>query len=217
MPECARHGRVGLEVGEVVLLLEAGVLLQLRRDRVVTGEPLGRDRLGDDDARRRAAAELVLEPRPLVVERRGARDPEPPRGHRQLVRAVRECEVEPTRPSPRAERREPRPQLPSLAERGAAAVMADHRRRHPVRLDQLEGLRVVARGDLDLVTLPLEQPDERPEHERVRARREVDPDLHATTCASGASRRTPSTCRSCHSVNARRPQSWRERSSRPAA
>ena len=34
------------------------------------------------------------------------------------------------------------------------------------------------------MALLLEQVDERSEHERVRAGREVDPDLHAKTCSS---------------------------------
>ena len=49
---------------------------------------------------------------------------------------------------------------------------------HPVLLDQLEGLCVLARRDLDLVAARLEQLDERPEDERVRTRRHVDPDPH---------------------------------------
>jgi len=47
-------------------------------------------------------------------------------------------------------------------------VVADHRRRHPVRLDQLQRLRVIARSDLDLVPLRLQELDERPEDERMR-------------------------------------------------
>jgi hypothetical protein len=86
--------RVGLEVREVVLLLQAGVLLQLGRCRPVGRETLRRDCAGHDHAGRRAAAELVLQPRPLVVEGRRARDAEAVRGHRQLVGAVREREVE---------------------------------------------------------------------------------------------------------------------------
>src|SRR5436305_6832574 len=56
--------------------------------------------------------------------------------------------------------------LRELAERGAAAVMADHRRRHSVRLDQLQRLGVVTGGDLDLVTLRAQPLDERAKHER---------------------------------------------------
>src|SRR5581483_1997615 len=150
-----------------------------------------------------------------------ARNAESVRGHRQLVRAVREREVERARPCPRAQRLQARAELARLAERRPAAVVADHGRRHAVRLDQLQRLRVVARGDLHFVAVLLEQAHQRPEDERVRARGEVDPDLHrpgspARTCSSGASRRTPSTWRSYQSVNASTPQSWRDRSSRPA-
>ena len=98
-----------------------------------------------------------------------------------------------------------------------AAVVADHRCLHAVRLDQLDRLRVVARGDLDLVALLAQQLDERPEDERVRARRHVDPDLHATSRSSGASRRMPSTWCSYQSVSESSPQSCRELSRVPAA
>ena len=213
--------RVGLEVGEVVLLLEARVLEEFRRRGAVAGEPVDRDRVGHDDLRRGAAAELVLRPRPLVVEGGRARDPEPSRGHRQLVRAVRERDVEVASARPASQRAQPRGHLPRLAEPRAAAVMPDRRRGHAVALDQLQGLRVVARGDLDLVAARLEQLDERPEDERMRARRHVDPDAHQRSPADDVRERArrgcmPSTWRSCQSVNASRPQSWRERSSRPA-
>src|SRR5436305_3553686 len=71
---CVENRRVGLEVGEVVLLLQAGVLEELRRLGSVAGESLGGNRVRDDDLRRGAAAELVLEPGELVVERGRARD-----------------------------------------------------------------------------------------------------------------------------------------------
>ena len=74
--ELPGHGRVGLEVGEVVLLFQAGVAAELRRPDAVARKPLRRDRVGHDDACRRAAAELVLEPGELVVEGGRARDPE---------------------------------------------------------------------------------------------------------------------------------------------
>src|SRR5581483_4104268 len=54
--------RVRLEVGQVVVLLQTRVADELVADGAVAGEPLGRDRVGDDDLRRRSTAELVLEP-----------------------------------------------------------------------------------------------------------------------------------------------------------
>ena len=92
--ELARAASGRAEVGEVVLLLQARVLDELRRLDAVRLEPLGRDRVGDDDPRRGAAAELVLVRRELVVERRRARDAEPARRDRQLVGAMRERDVE---------------------------------------------------------------------------------------------------------------------------
>ena len=93
--------RLGLEVGEVVLLLQAWVLEELRWAGAVALEPFSRDRVRDDDLRRGPAAELVLEPGELVVERGRARNPEPPCRHRQLMRPMRERHVE-VSPSPPA-------------------------------------------------------------------------------------------------------------------
>ena len=71
----SRDVGVGLEVGEVVLLFEAGIACELRRPEPVAPETLRRDRFGYDDARRRSGSELVLRERELVVERRRRRDP----------------------------------------------------------------------------------------------------------------------------------------------
>src|SRR5205085_3319332 len=69
-----KHGWVWLEAGEVVLLLQPFVAAELLGPDAVALEPVGRDRLWDDDSRGRPAAELVLEPGVLVVERRRARN-----------------------------------------------------------------------------------------------------------------------------------------------
>ncbi len=79
------HAWVGVEVGEVVLLLEARVTLQLWRSHAESLEPLRRDRLRHNDARRGSHAELVLDRRELVVVCRAAGNAEPTRAHRQLV------------------------------------------------------------------------------------------------------------------------------------
>ena len=47
-----------------------------------------------------------------------------------------------------------------------------------VELEQLERLGVLAGGDLDLVSVAPEQPDQRPEHEHVRRSRHVHPHAH---------------------------------------
>ena len=85
--------------------------------------------------------------------------------------------------------------------------MASHHRvrLEPVQLEQLERLRVVARGDLDLVAAAAHDLDERPEDEDVSRCRDVDPDAHqsfsttrnltATTCVSGLTVRSKK--RSC--------------------
>ena len=55
--------------------------------------------------------------------------------------------------------------------------------RDRVELEQLEGLCVVARRDLDIVTTLLQQRDEWPEEEHLGGVRDVDPDPHALTLA----------------------------------
>ena len=102
-PELVEGAAVGLEVREVVLLLQARVLPQLRRAHTVALEPLGWDRLGDEHARGRAAAELVLHGGKLVVEGVAAGDPERPGRQREVVRAVCERDVEAAPLRPRAE------------------------------------------------------------------------------------------------------------------
>jgi hypothetical protein len=176
--EPARHRGVGLEVGEVVLLLEPRVRPELRRAHAVAREPVRRDDIRDDDPRRCTAAELVLEPGELVVEGRRARDSERPGGERQVVRPVREREVEVAPFRPAAQRRNPRHLGAGLADRGRPAVATDRRRLDPMQLEQLHRLRVLARGHLDLVAALLEQPDQGTEDEHVRGVGQVDPDAH---------------------------------------
>ncbi len=57
-------------------------------------------------------------------------------------------------------------------------MMADHGGRHAVLLDQLQGLRIVACRDLDLVPSCAQAIDERAEDERMGARRHIDPHAH---------------------------------------
>ena len=68
-PEFVEDGAVGLEARELVLLLEPRVAAHLRSRRAEAVESILRDRIGDDHAASRAAAEPVLHPRELVVER----------------------------------------------------------------------------------------------------------------------------------------------------
>src|SRR6185369_1928570 len=93
---------------------------------------------------------------------------------------------------------------------GSAAMVADQLRLDAVLLEELDCLRVIAGRDLHLVTALAHERDQRPEHQHVGRCRDVHPNLHAATAAGLAA-----TC-SCQSVNVRSPQSWRERSSRPA-
>ena len=85
---------IGLEVGEVVLLLDPGIAAELRRLRPEPREAVGWNCVREDDPRRGAQPELVLERRELVVVRGRADDSEAPGGEHRLVRAVGEREVE---------------------------------------------------------------------------------------------------------------------------
>ena len=92
--QVVEHARIGLEVREVVLLLQARVAEQLGWPDTETLEPLCGNRVRNDHLRGRAHPEVVLEHGELVVVRRCTRDAEPARAHRQLVGAVGEREVE---------------------------------------------------------------------------------------------------------------------------
>ena len=139
-----------------------------------------------------------------------------------IVSSCEPCASARSKPRPfayRFKRPQPAGERGGLAEARAAAVAPDHLGLDPVPLEQLERLRVVARRHLDLVATLPQEPDQRPEHQHVRRRGDVDPDLHLASASSRGSRSGPgvrSTWRSCQSVNASRPQSWRLRSSRPA-
>jgi hypothetical protein len=114
--EALEQRAVRFEVGEVVLLLQSRILDELRRPRAVAAQALGRDRLRDDNLRRRAAAELMLQRCELVIERCRAGDAQPPGRHRQLVGAVRKRDVEVPALRPLLQRAEAMGHLPCLLE-----------------------------------------------------------------------------------------------------
>ena len=99
-----------------------------------------------------------------------------------IARSLDPCASARSNPRPCAEpahRPGARQQLTELAQARRAAVAAERRVLHAVQLEQVERLRVVARGHLDLVAGRAQAGDDRPEHEHVRRRRHVDPDLHS--------------------------------------
>ena len=102
--EVGGHRRVGVEVGEVVLLLQPGIADELGRANAEALEADGRDRVGHDHPCRGAQAEVVLERGELVVVRGCARDAEPAGAQGELVRAVGEREVEAAAARPAVER-----------------------------------------------------------------------------------------------------------------
>ena len=91
---------------------------------------------------------------------------------------MRQRDVEGTSIGPAPERAQPSLERAQLPEPRAPAVLADRGRFEPVQLEQLQCLRVFARGHLDLVATRVQDSNERPEHEDVRRRRHVDPDAH---------------------------------------
>ena len=111
----------------------------------------------------------MLHGRELVVVCGRGRDPEAPGDEHGLVRAVREREVEPAPLREAAEGRKAPRHRACLAEcAGATVRRPDDSMRDPVQLEQLECLRVVAGGHLDVVTVLGEQPQQRPEERHVR-------------------------------------------------
>ena len=82
-----------------------------------------------------------------------------------------------------------RPEPVGLLDPGGAAVAADRRVRHPVQVEQGLGLGVVARGHLDRVALRPQPLDDRAQHQHVRRRAHVDPDLHSWTLLDARSSR----------------------------
>jgi hypothetical protein len=123
--EIGRHLRVGLEIRQVVLLLEAGIASQLAT-RAVAVQPLGRDRLGNHDRLRQPAVDVVLHRGPLVVERGGAGDPQQRRGNRDVVGPVPDGQLKrAVAPRPAHKLAGAGGQPEGLVEQSRAAVVAD--------------------------------------------------------------------------------------------
>ena len=93
--ESLDRARVGLEVGQVVLLLETGVAAKLGRLDPVAAQPLRRDDLWDDDARGRTAAELMLHVVALGT----------PSERAAMVSSCEPCASAMSKPRPRAQER----------------------------------------------------------------------------------------------------------------
>ena len=133
--ELFEHVQVRLEVGEVVLLLEAGIPQKLRRPDAEVRKALDGDRVRHDHLRRGAHAEVVLQRGELVVVRRRAGDAEPPRSDGELVRTMRQREIEAARPRPFAQCAQTRGERACLAEPRTPTVAADNRRFEAVQLE----------------------------------------------------------------------------------
>jgi hypothetical protein len=120
----------------------------------------------------------VLDQRELVVEGIAARDAERACGERQVVRPVRERDVEVPALCPGPERPQARDHRAELGDARAAAVSAEQLGVEPVELQEVDRLRVIARSDLDLGAAVPQERDQRPEDQHVGGRCHVDPDLH---------------------------------------
>ncbi len=199
-PKLAEDRWIGLEVGEVVLLLQARVGAYLGA-RPVAVETLGGDRLGHDHRARQATVDLVLHGRPLVVEHRGAGNPQQGSGDAYIVGAMAERDVEaaggregggvlaprssPLREGPAKQR--PRAQREAAGLRGQplAAVVADRGVGDLEAAQQPQRLGEVACRHPHLVAVALQRLDHRPHDQHVGAVGEVDPDAHHQTVSPG--------------------------------
>ena len=85
---------VGLEPGQVVLLLQPRVAHEPRRAHAEAAQPPRRDGIRHEHARGQPAVERVLQGGELVVEHGRVRDAQDAARHRQVGRAVRERHVE---------------------------------------------------------------------------------------------------------------------------
>ena len=127
------HGVVRLEIGQVVLLLQARVATELGGRRTVAAQPLRRDRLGHHDRAGEAAVDGVLHRGPLVVERGGRGNPQQRGGHRDVIGAVADRQVERPSASPARERGRARHEPDGLGRHPPTAMVAarqSHRSRN---------------------------------------------------------------------------------------
>ena len=166
MPSSSQDAVVGLEVGQVVLLLETGIAAELAVGAVAVEAP-GRDHVGNDDGLGEATVDVVLDGRPLVVEHRRAGDPQQAGGDTDVVGAVAEREVEAAPAAPADHLDRPLDQTARLRGERATAMATDRRVLDPEAVAELEGLREVPGCDGDVVAVGLEASDDRRHHEDV--------------------------------------------------
>ena len=115
--------------------------------------------------------------RELVVERVHGRDSGPRSGEREVVRAVRNRQIE-APPRPPVQLRRPVGQRHQFPRPGGAAVASDGDVAEALQLEYSQGLGVVARGDVNLMPLRPQSLYHRTEHDRMGGRGHVEPDPH---------------------------------------
>ena len=166
--ERSRDRRVGGEPGERVLLLEPREAPNLPSPCAEGVEAALRDHLGDDDPGCGPAPDAVLHARVLVVEGVRRRNPEEARCERELMRCVREGEIERPGAGKAAKRSQSSRHRTGLPQGARSSVgRPDHGVRQAGILEQLERLGKVARGERHLVSALLQEGDERPEEDDV--------------------------------------------------
>ena len=175
----------GLEVREVVVLLEARVAHELLLRGAGLDHRLDGDRVGHQDAARRFPRELSLQPRVLVVLHLGRGDAKRLGDHRQVDRPVGDREVEPLRARPAGELRAAACERRALAHHGSAAVAPHDGVLEAQALEDSDRLAVLARRDLDLVTLLAQALDDRPQDKRMRGSGAIGPDAHCLSLVWG--------------------------------
>ena len=191
--------RIGLEVGEVVLLLQTRIRANLAV-RAVGLQALPRDRVGHDDRSRQAAVDVMLDRCPLVVEHRRRRDPQRRGRDGDVIGPVPERDVKACAAGganvgqgPAHERGRARRQASELGGQPLAAMAPDRCVVDVQALAQLERLREVARGHTHVVAVRAQALDHGAHDEHVRTVRKVDPDSHGRTGRPG--RPATGTCR----------------------
>ena len=178
-PELVENTGVGLEIAQVVLLLQAGVAADLGRGGAERVDPVLRDGVGNDDPAGCPAAQGVLHARELVVERVRRRYSQRPRDEWKLVRRVGEREVELPCLRVAAERTQATCHRSRFAEPACASVTGpDDVVVDVVEAQKLERLGVLARRHANLVSAASKQLDQGAEERHLGRVRDVDPDAH---------------------------------------
>ena len=157
----AENGRVRLEVGEVVVLLEAGVPAEVRRRCAEFAQPIDWDRVWDQHPACDSEADSALQAGELVVLHLHGRHPQDRADDGEVDRPVGKGEAEPSLARPEAEARAAAHQSAGLAEGRGAPVAVDDLVGDPEPIKRGLGLAEPACGHDDLVRRRPQQRNDR--------------------------------------------------------